>query len=382
MTAFDLTPVRGWIAQEIAAQRLRAGALSIRSGAQKPFTLCFGNRSLNGREEPVSADTGFWIASMTKPVVTVAAMRLIEDGTLSLHDKVARFIPGFGEAGVMNGAQATRPLTRPVTLFHLMTHSAGLTYGAFGDDPIHEAYLRRGVYDFGADNAAMAARLARLPLLHQPGEVFEYGMSTDLLGRVIELATGEALGAALCRLVLDPLGMHRTGFIPDPSRTAHLPDSPVCAALAPPVSDAPRWQSGGAGLFSTLRDYTRFADMLHGRGRLEDHRLLQPGTVELMLRDHLPEDVGDGDYTDTLGITAPTPENGLGFGLGMAVRTRRVPDIPGGMGEFLWPGVSGANFWVDPERDLTVVFMTHAPDHRAQHRIDLRRAVYAGLGPA
>ncbi|WBU64314.1 serine hydrolase domain-containing protein [Paracoccus aerodenitrificans] len=379
MTEFDSSHVRNWISREQRAGRLRAGALMVCHGHQKPFRLCFGSRSQNVPRDEVSEDTAFWIASMTKPVVTVAAMRLIEDGKMTLHDAVTNYVPGFGSLGVMECDAGLVPLQRPVTVLDLMTHSSGLTYGAFGDEPIHREYRRLCAYDFQSDNATMASRLAQLPLLHQPGEVFEYGMSTDLLGRVIEVVAGETLDIVLRRLVLDPLGMHRTGFLPDPSTTATLPDSAVSDAFAPPVSTGPCWCSAGAGLFSTLADYNRFAAMLLGGGRLEGKQLLRPETVALMSRNNLPENVGYGDYTDTLGIIAPTPENGLGFGLSVAVRTKCVQAIPGAVGEILWPGISGANFWVDPVHELTVVLLTHAPEERAQHRIDLRRAVYAGL---
>jgi CubicO group peptidase (beta-lactamase class C family) len=225
----------------------------------------------------------------------------------------------------------------------------------------------------------MAEALASLPLLHQPGKVFEYGMSTDLLGRIVEVQTGQQLDDAVWELVLDPLNMRNTDFQPQPDRIADIPSSPVRDTLAPLMTIDQSWWSGGSGLCSTVSDYMRFARMLRNGGHLDGVTVLKPETLALMLRDQLPENVRYGSYTPALGITAPWPENGLGFGLGFAVRTRHDKKLPGGLGEFLWPGISGANFWVDPENELIVVFLTHAPDHRAEHRIGLRNAVYVGL---
>jgi CubicO group peptidase (beta-lactamase class C family) len=377
--AFDATLVDRWIETELAAGRLAGGVLEIRHAGETVLARTFGARDSEGT--PVERDTAYWIASMTKPIVSVAALRLIARGAFDLDDPVDKYMAGFGRHGVLRPDGSCVEAVRPPLVRDLMSHLSGLTYGQFGSDAIHEAYMTAGVYDFASDNARMAERLAALPLLHQPGTVFEYGMSTDVLGRVIEIAAHAPLDEALQALVLEPLGMTDTRFIPSPGRLADLPETPTATALAPPFREGQRWFSGGGGLTSTLPDYLRFADMLLGRGQTGGIRMLQPDTFELMTRNHLPAGVEYGAYTAALGITAPWPANGLGFGLGLAVRTeRRAPVLPGGVGEFLWPGVSGANFWVDPEHSLVVVFLTHAPEQRAQHRLDLRRAVYAGLG--
>ncbi len=380
-TLFDRRPVEDWLESEQAAGRLSGGVMEIRQAGSTVFFQTFGTKDPEGT--PVAADTAYWIASMTKPIVSVAAMRLVEQGRLRLSDPVRSFIPGFGENGVLSDDGALVDAVRPPLIQDLMTHLSGVTYGQFGNEDIHARYMEARVYDFFSDNARMAARLSELPLLHQPGTVFEYGMSTDLLGRVIEVVTGTALDSALRDLVLDPLGMNDTRFLPDPDRIAAIPPSPTQRALAPPLTPEQTWFSGGGGLCSTVPDYMRFAEMLRQGGALEGVRLLRSETLTSMLRDYLPADVGYGSYTGGLGITAPTPENGLGFGLGFAVRTERRNHLPGGLagglGEFLWPGVSGANFWVDPENDLIAVFLTHAPEHRGQHRIGFRNAVYAGL---
>lgn len=207
-------------------------------------------------------------------------------------------------------------------------------------------------------------------------------MSTDLLGRVIEVVTGAPLDQALQELILGPLRMSRTEFLPPASSMAIIPDGPVRQGVAPPFDGAQRWFSGGAGLTSTAMDYLRFASMLARAGRCRDQTVLSRETVQQMLRNWLPRRMGYGAYTPALGVSAPGPENGLGFGLGLAVRTKPHASLPGNTGEFFWPGISGTNFWVDPDRDLIAILLTHAPEHRLNHRIQFRQAVYAGLGVA
>lgn len=376
--SFDPSQTRRWIERELEAERIFGCGLEVVIQSRTVFKEAFGTTAPNG-DDPVTADTRFWIASMTKPVVSVLALRLVEEGELSLQDPVSDFVPGFGHAGVITATGDLEPIQRPPTILDLFTHLSGLTYGQFGSDKIHKQYAKANIYDFSSSNAEMAARLATLPLLYQPGSVFEYGMSADLLGCVIEVVTGQSLDIALERAVFQPLSMGSTGFLPVQEQLAELPPSAVQANIAPDFAKAPSWHSGGAGLFSTVSDYMQFARMLRGRGKLDNVQILRPETVDLMCQQHLPPGVGYGDYTGELGISAPWPKNGLSFGLGVAVRVRAHDDIPGGLGEFSWPGVSGCNFWVDPANDLSVVFLTHAPAHRTTHRVELREAIYGGM---
>lgn len=369
---FDATAVRNWIKEERSAGRLRTGVLEIQRFGERVYSEVFGEVSPGDTE--VTRDKQYWIASMTKPIVSVAAMRLVEKGTLSLRDAVSIFVPGFGAQGVLGSSGAREPVNRDPTVLDLMRHTSGLTYGFTGDGLIHELYQRDTVYDYRSSNAEIASRLARLPLMHQPGTVFEYGMSTDVLGYIIEVVTGLQLDDALEELVLSPLGMKDTTFFPDRSRVAPISDSSLQNTLMPILSPDQTWCSGGAGLFSTVPDYLRFARMF-----LEGGELLSAETLALIRNNHLPSDLTYGGYTEKLGITAPWPRNGLGFGLGVAVRTTETHDIPGGLGEVFWPGVSGANFWIDPKNELIAVFLTHAPEHRGEHRTGLRNAVYTGL---
>ena len=374
---FDAGPLENWVSGEMAAGRMAGCAVQVLRKGSTVMRGTFGVRSTDG--DPVTPDTRFWIASMTKPVVSILAMRLVERDELSLLEPVANFIPGFGEAGVLGDDGETVPARRPVTVLDLMTHSSGLTYGQFGDGELHRRYASAKVYDYSATNAEIASRLAKLPLLHQPGTFFEYGMSTDVLGRVIEAVTGNPVGEVLETDVFAPLGMRDTSFEPGSGSLAELPLCNITRTTAPDFTSTPVWESAGAGLFSTVPDYCRFARMLAGRGELDGTRIIKPQTLDLMLKQHLPEGAGYGEFTPMLGITAPLPANGLGFGLGFAVRVRETAETPGGTGEFFWPGVSGCNFWVDPKNDLITVFLTHAPKHRREHRVGLRNAVYAGM---
>lgn len=365
-----------WLAAETSAGRLSGGVLEVADSGGVTLQCCFGQR---GAEDPtpVTPETVYWIASMTKPVTCVLALTLVEAGLLALDQPLGDIIPEFAHMSVLGRDGQAWPARNPIRIVDLMRHTSGVTYGAFGDRAIHRAYEQARVYDFDTSNAEMAQRLSQLPLVHEPGYVFEYGMSTDLLGAAVEAVLGQPLDRAMRERIFDPLGMAHTGFHPDPAHVAEPPDAAALGGLVPPLSPAPRWLSGGGGLWSTAGDYMKFARMLLRGGEFETGRLLRPETVALMADNHLPAGVGYGDYTPELGITAPGAETGLGFGLGVATSMHREHPLDPLCAGYLWPGVSGANFWVDPHRDQAVVLMTHAPAFRQQHRIALRRVLMA-----
>lgn len=326
------------------------------------------------RSSPMTEDAIFWIASMTKPVTTVAALMLVERRLLRLSDPVSAYLPQLkGLAAFAQGGEAT--------VLDLMRHTAGFTYGWSAVSALHLAYEAQRVYDFAQTNAEMLAKLARLPLLHPPGTVFEYGMSTDVLGAVVEACSGESLDDLFASWIFRPLGMTSTGFGVDPAHL-HRVARPLAHepfTMAPPVQGG-RWLSGGGGLWSTASDYHRFAQLLLNDGELDGVRLLQPGTVQSMKTQQLPQGIGFGNYADALGAVAPTPAMGQGFGFGLSVRLApgRNP-LPGSVGDFSWPGASGTNFWCDPVHQLVVVVMMQAPTERLHYRTEGRRCVYADL---
>ena len=307
---------------------------------------------------PMKKDSIFRIASLTKPVTTVAAMILAEENKLDTGAPVAKYLPEFKDVKVgIEGAA----LKRPMTVHDLMRHTSGLTYGIFGNSPVDQMYRKANIFGAGS-LTGMVKEIAALPLLHQPGEVWEYSVSTDVLGRVVEVASGMDFDRFVEERITGPLRMKDTGFWVKPMALAR-----VAMADGPPNSaDAgqkPAIFSGGGGLFSTAGDYARFAQMLLNGGELEGVRLLAPKTVALMTSDQLP--AATARHTPvalSLGTIGPVPEMGTSFGLGFAVRVDagRNP-MPGSAGDFSWVGITGTYFWVDPKEKLVAVLMVQSP---------------------
>jgi CubicO group peptidase (beta-lactamase class C family) len=333
---------------------------------------------------------------MTKPITSVAAMMLYEQGCFELTDPISRWLPEFAEPHVYVGGSATKavtvPATEPIRVWHLMTHTAGLTYGFHRVHVTDEIYRNAG-FDLSVprelDLAGCVRAWAGLPLAFQPGSEWLYSIATDVLGRLVEVWSGQTLDAFMREQIFDPLDMSDTGFsVPaeDHSRLAALyaiapglPEKVRYDDLGEPFKRPPRWQSGGAGLVSTSRDYSRFAAMVLGRGALEGARLLSPRTVRYMTRNHLP---GGADLA-TCGwpLFAETRYDGVGFGLGFAVTDDPVTTkVLSSVGEAYWGGMASTAFWVDPTEDLAVVFMTQLlPSSTYPIRPQLRQLVYQSL---
>ena len=346
---------------------------------------------------PMQTESIFRIASMTKPITVAAALLLMERGALLLNDPVSRYLPELRDLKVgveQVDADGQRRLTlesvkRPATLQDLMRHTAGFTYGQFGDSLVQRAYRAAHLMDNQQDNRELIAKLATLPLAHQPGTTFEYGMSTDVLGRVIEIVSGRSLDQFLLENITGPLGMPLTGFGVAPGELHRLAEPKrdavqgACPAIVPydPAHPA-RWFSGGGGLLSTAADYARFCQMLLNFGELDGVRLLSRKTVQLMLENHLSPAVRYGPGTAELGIAAPLPDQGQGYGLGLGVRRAAgLSSVPGTIGDFFWGGVLGPYFWVDPAEKLIVIFMLQELNmqRRTRYRSLLRALVYQAL---
>lgn len=345
---------------------------------------------------PVTHDTVWRIYSMTKPITVAAAMMLWEEGAFELNDPVAKYLPAFGEQRVWRTGSVTAPVTDPVTekmrIWHLMTHTSGLTYGFMWAHPVDELYRRAG-YEWGTpsgdDLATTIDRLATLPLLFQPGTEWNYSMATDVLGRLLEVLTGQPLDEVLRTRVFEPLGMSETGFSAPESAHDRLAalygphpgtkkivrlDSSGEAAKHPPAA-----LLGGGGLVSTAADYLRFAEMLRRGGECDDGRLLSSRTVEYMASNHLP---GNADLT-AYGrpLFAETTFDGVGFGLGVSVTIDPVTaKVPGSVGDHGWGGAASTNYWVDPAEDLTVLFLTQLlPSSTHPVRSQLKQLVHQAL---
>ena len=332
---------------------------------------------------PMQLDTIFRGASMTKPIVAVAALTLVEEGKLQLWEPVATYLPELSDVRV--GMEREVP-ARPMTVQDLFRHTSGFTYGAFGSTPVHAAYRDAKIPDPADTNQVMVRKLATVPLMYHPGTTFEYGMSIDVLGRIVEVLDGSELDVALEARIFAPLGMRDSGFRLTPEQRQRLAEPHLSATGAHTLRylyDAeapPRFFSGGGGLLTTAHDYLRFASMLLGGGEFEGVRILGRKTVALMTSNHLPPGCGYGSFTRALGITAPLPEYGMGFGLGVNVRidAGRNPDA-GSIGDFAWSGISGTYFWVDPLERLTTILMLQAPELRVHYRALLRDLVYSAL---
>ncbi|QRO02168.1 beta-lactamase family protein [Archangium violaceum] len=344
----------------------------------------------------VGTDTVWRIYSMTKPITSVAAMMLWEEGAFELSDPVSRWLPEFAAPRVYVGGPASKPVTvpatEPVRVWHLLTHTAGLTYGFHRVHVTDELYRLRG-FEFdapeGFDLAAAVRAWAELPLTFQPGAEWNYSVATDVLGRLVEVVSGQSLDAFFAERIFGPLGMRDTGFWCPEDQQGRLaalyamaPGQPLpvrAEATGKRVTKPPSWLSGGGGLVSTTRDYTRFTWMLQNGGELDGARLLSPRTVRYMTRNHLPR----GEDLATFGrpLFAETRFDGVGFGLGFGVVIDPVAyRSPTSVGEYHWGGMASTAFWVDPAEQLSVVFMTQLlPSSAYPLRSQLRQLVYQAL---
>ncbi|CAN5643241.1 serine hydrolase domain-containing protein [soil metagenome] len=345
---------------------------------------------------PVEADTIWRIYSMTKPIVAVLALQLWEEGAFELTDPLHRFLPAFRDTKVWKSgtveAPELEPLSTPIRLWHLLTHTSGLTYGFMRAHPVDALYRDAG-YDFGVphgvDLAGMCDTIASLPLLFQPGTAWNYSVGFDVIGRVLEVITGQPLDELLRTRLLAPLGMHETSFyVPEANhaRVAKLYGAHPATRLAVPLdamSEAalrpPRVLGGGGGLVSTALDFHRFTQMLVNEGELDGVRILSPRSVRFMASNHLPGAV------DLAALWRPLSSeqnpDGTGFGLGVRVVIDPVKTrVPGNRGEYGWGGAASTTFWVDPVDKLTAQFFTQLlPSSTHPIRSQLRQLVSQAL---
>jgi CubicO group peptidase (beta-lactamase class C family) len=333
-----------------------------------------------GQQDPATGstmqpDSIFRIYSMTKPVVSVAVMMLVERGLLLLSDPVSRWLPEYAHQQVAT-ANGLEPVRNPATVQDLLRHTAGLTYEFLGDSPVQRQYGEVKIASRERSNAEFSQTLAALPLQFQPGSTWAYSRATDVLGRLVEVVSGQSLGAFLQAEIFGPLGMVDTGFAVPPEQHhriaepfAHDPDGGVPMKVIEP-RQVPAMESGGGGLMSTAMDYARFLQCLRNRGELDGIRLLGPHTVDFMTADHLGHIPSDD----------PMLPPGHGFGLGFAVRTQLgLSPVPGSVGLYYWTGIAGTVFFVDPALDMYAMLMIQAPNQRHDYRPLFRSLVYAAL---
>ena len=374
--------------------RLAGWLAAVTRHGQVAYVSTYGHRDREA-SAPVERDTLWRIYSMSKPITSVAAMMLYEQGAFELKDPVHRYIESFrGQRVYRSGsaqAPVTVPATEPVRIWHLLTHTSGLTYGFHHAHPVDAMYRAAG-FEWGSpaglDLAGAVDVWASMPLLFEPGTEWNYSVSTDVLGRLVEVVSGQPLDEFFADHIFGPLGMADTGVSvrePDhdrlatlygagPKRTAVRLDAWGEAVLSPPTM-----LSGGGGLVSSAADYHRFTQMLRNRGELDGVRLLGPRTVDYMARNHLP---GGADL-ETIGrpLFAETTFDGVGFGLGFSVVLDPAANkVLSSAGEFAWGGAASTAFWVDPVEDVTALFFTQLlPSSTYPIRTQLKQLVHQAL---
>jgi len=332
------------------------------------------------RSAPMTRDSIFRIYSMTKPIVSIGIMMLVEDGHFILGDPVAKFIPEFADQKVgveHNGKLELVPVKRQATVQDLLRHTSGLTYDHTGNGAVHELYKQSRLRSRKISNAEHATILAGMPLVCQPGEGWNYSRSTDVLGRIIEVVSGKSLGAFLTERILAPLQMAETAFHTGEENAGRLaepfPTDPWTGEKIQLFNmlEKPVMESGGGGLISTTMDYARFSQMLLNGGTLDGNRIIGRKTLQLMASDHLGAHIK---------VDSPLMPAGHGFGLGFSVRTDAgLAPFPGSPGQFFWSGVAGTFFFIDPVEEMFVVFMMQGPGQREYIRNLLRDMVYAAV---
>jgi len=368
------------LGEQIDKQRLPGVvALVVRRGKLAYFEAL-------GQRDPVSGDAMrpdsiFRIYSMTKPVVSVAAMMLFDEGRLFLSDPVAKYLPEFKSTpvGVVreDGVIDHVPPARAMTVQDLLRHTSGLTYEILAEAPIRKLYARAKIYRRDWTNEDFSKALAALPLMYQPGTVWDYSRATDVLGRLVEVVSGQPLRDFFQSRIFEPLGMVDTGFHVPAEQLHRLaepfakdPDSGAEVKVLD-VREPVAMDMGGGGLVSTAADYARFCQMLINGGQLDGHRLLSRKTVELMTSDHL------GGLPSMSELLPP----GHGFGLGFAVRLQTgIAPVAGSEGMYFWGGMAGTTFFIDPKEELYAVLMVQAPGQRDEVRALFRNLVYAAIG--
>ena len=392
----QLDAITAKIDQDVADHVIPGAVLMILRHGKVGYEHAFGSRdpqassiqASNGQPvaaaNTMKANDIFRIYSMSKPITIVAALTLVEAGKLRLDDPVAKYLPefksmqvGVPDANAPDGLKLV-PASSAMTVQDLMRHSAGLTYGFFGDTPVKKVYVKADLDQGDPDLATFVTRLAKLPLAYQPGTTWDYSYSIDVVGRIVEVVSGQSLYEYEKANVLAPLGMADTGFgVPDTARHGRIAEPfaddrnfGVNADFSDPRHPV-KMQSGGGGMTSTVEDYARFLQAMADDGMFEGHRLLHQQTVRMMTAEQLGS-VKPGPYY--------LPGPGYGFGLGVAVRAQTgVAPFPGDTGDWYWGGAGGTYMWVNPARHLVVVWMMQSPKQRVPYRSLLRDMVNAAL---
>jgi CubicO group peptidase (beta-lactamase class C family) len=384
-----LAKVGEFFKNEVASGKIPGAIVLIQQHGKPVYHEFFGVQDVVSKA-PMTDQTIFRLSSMTKAITSVVAVQLIDEGKLKLDDPIAKYIPSFANVrvGVERKAEdGTKtlelvPPDRPPTVLDLMRHTSGITYGFYGDSLVRKTYAAANLYEGDFDLAEFAERIAKLPLHDQPGSLWQYGHSTDVLGRIMEIVSGKSLLAVEREKLLDPLGMKDTGFfITDPQKLKLLaqpmPNDSDFRVGRKYTPETPRkWESATGGMISTMSDIGRFSQMLLDGGKLEGKTYLSPQAYELMTTDKIGPGSGVGrDYFYF-------PGDGFGFGLGLAVRTdpgNAKPPPPGSLGELKWDGASGCYFVIDRKQDMFFVLLEQTPSERQRIQRTLKQLIYEAM---
>jgi CubicO group peptidase (beta-lactamase class C family) len=374
---------------EVTTGKISGAILLIQQHGKPVFHQSFGVQDVVSKA-PITDQTIFRLFSMTKAITSVVAMQLIDEGKLALEDPVAKYIPSFAnvKVGVEKKADdGTKtlelvPPNRSPTVLDLMRHTSGITYGFYGDSLVRKTYAAANLYAGDFDLAEFAERIAKLPLHDQPGSLWQYGHSTDVLARIMEIVSGKSLLEVEKEKLLDPLGMRDTGFfVTDPEKqklmAQPVPNDSDFRVGRENRPDVPKkWESASGGMVSTMSDFARFAQMLLDGGKFEGKTYLSPKTFELMTTDQVGPGSGVGrDYFYF-------PGDGFGFGLGLAVRTdpgNAKPPPPGSLGELKWDGASGCYFVIDRKQDMFFVLLEQTPTERQRIQRTAKKLIYEAM---
>jgi CubicO group peptidase (beta-lactamase class C family) len=375
-----LSAIDDFLNGEIATGNIPGAIVLIQHHGQPVYLKSFGKRDVE-TGTPMTADTIFPIHSVTKTITSIAAMMLVDQGKIALDDPVSKYIPSFAgmKVGVERKEDSGRPVLdlvpprRPIDVEDLLLHTSGITYGFYGEGLVKAAY--NGIYLGDFDNAEFAERLAKVPLAEQPRTLWDYGHSTDVLGRVIEVASGQSLYQFEKTHLLDPLGMTTTKFfLTDPAeRVRYAQPLAKDRHVERNSLDVTRWESGGGGMVSTISDFARYAQMLLNGGTLDGKTYLSPSTFAAMTSDHIGP--GSGVARNYFYY----PGDGFGFGYGFGIRTdpgNAVPPPPGSLGEIKWDGATGVYFVVDRAQDMFFVLMENSPSGRMHVQVTLKKIIY------
>lgn len=384
-----LARISEFFANEVATGKIAGANVLIQQHGKPVYHEIFGVQDVVSKT-PISDKTIFRLSSLTKVITSVVAMELIQDGKIRLDDPVSKYIPSFAnmkvgvEKKAEDGSKTLElvPMTQPITILDLMRHTSGITYGFYGDSLVRKAYKEANIYAGDFDLAEFAERIAKLPLHNQPGALWQYGHSTDILARIMEIVSGKSLFEIEKEKLLDPLGMTDTGFfVTEPERLQRLAqpvpnDSDFRVGRLYRTEVRQKWESASGGMVSTMSDFSRLAQMLTNGGTLEGKTYLSPKTFEMMASDHTGK--GSGVERDHFYF----PGDGFGMGLGLAVRTdpgNAKPPPTGSLGELKWDGAAGCYLVIDRKQDMFFVVLEQTPTERQRVQRTLKQLVYEAM---